>query len=206
MYKLPDGLKALAQFKQFIVFKVVRGKRQPVDYHTGGRPIAPFKSTNWIDATTAIASVNRLGRRHGIGFVLTDNDPFFCIIIKSDKGDIRIVGSYRGKAPSHTCKNIEHNMELHTEKYVYALMENPNRRGNAETDGTTSLHHYIKTYFSLGGTVYNQYFQTVSVRGTAKNYLLKYLRHFAPPTILPSPDEDTLYLAGAGNYFPLYLT
>lgn len=205
MHNLPNGLKALSEFKQFIVFKVVKGKRCPVEHRTGKRPIDPFKSTNWIDASTAIGSANRLGSKHGVGFVLTDNDPFFCIIIKEHHGDIRVVGSYRGKAPPHACKNIEHNMELHTEKYVYALTGNPNRMGSAETDGTASLPDYIKTYFPPIDTVNNQYFQTITVRGEAKKYLLKHLSQFHPPTILPSSEEDILYLAGAGNHFPLYL-
>ena len=207
MPSLPDGLKALVKFNQFIVFKVVKGKRCPVDHRTGKRPIDPFKSTNWIDADTAMASAYRLGRKHWAGFVLTDKDPFFCITIRESHGDIRIVGSYRGKAPPHACKHIEHdNMELYTEKYIYTLTGNPNHHGNIEEDGTESLHDMIKTYFPPSfDTVNTQYFQFITVRGAARRYLEKNMHHFVPMIYILSPDTDTLSITGGGEYFRTFV-
>lgn len=205
MYKLPDGIKSLEKFKQFIIFKVVNGKKYPVDHRTGKRPIDPFKPKNWINADTAIASADRLGKKHWAGFVLTDIDPFFCLSIREPYGDIRIMGSYRGKAPPHSCKHRDHNnIELHTKKYIYTLTRNPNPYGNIETDGTEALHDYIKTNFPPRDTINNQYFQTVTVSGEAKNYLLKHLNHFNLP-IPPSSEKDALYFEGAGKHFPPYL-
>ena len=93
--KLPDALAALAEYDQFIVW---RSEPQA----NGGKPRkipldkARLKAgdssnpTNWYSAGQAFAIVDLCnqtgtpiegGPRYGVGFVLTEQDPFFCLDI-----------------------------------------------------------------------------------------------------------------------------
>lgn len=50
----------------------------------------------------------------------------------------------------------------------------------------------------------NQYFQSIIVKGTARRYILDNMERFESLPCL-SPDPDTLFFIGAGEYFPPFI-
>lgn len=85
MDALPSSLRALANYKQFIIYKVTasflrKGKfdKIPVNYLTDAK-INWQDSRNWLSVEDALEVLKNLGRNYGLGFVFTKNDPFFFI-------------------------------------------------------------------------------------------------------------------------------
>lgn len=81
-------VQVLAPWRQFIVFVIAwnptKGKfdkfpARPSD----GMVHDAHDPTIWTDYPTAAAAVHRLGDAYRVGFVLTPNDPFFCLDIDS---------------------------------------------------------------------------------------------------------------------------
>lgn len=179
MDALPSALSALANFKQFIIYALVPSKTRagktdkiPVNHLTGGYADA-HNPALWLDANTAIEMCKVYGQGYGVGFVFTNNDPFFfldidnCLqgnqwsplamslmsafngaaieISTSGKG-LHIIGS--GKvAQAHGCKNQELGIELYTEKRFVALTGRQ-AVGNAATEHSACLQWLIAHYFS----------------------------------------------------------
>ena len=140
MKTLPEALRPLAAWKQFILHD---DNKVPVNPNTL-REIDPHLPTSWVDADTAFFLSKQLNL--GIGFVLTDKDPFFfldidhcyngngwsdlannlcaqlsgCAIEVSRSGTgVHILGTGR---PQHSrCKNIPLGVELYTSKRYVAL-------------------------------------------------------------------------------------
>lgn len=89
MESLPDALRALAAYRQFIVCfhapnpaRPGRTEKFPIDWRTGQKADAHDPAI-WLDAATAIETV-KAWRAHGsyaVGFVFTRDDPFFFIDI-----------------------------------------------------------------------------------------------------------------------------
>ncbi|MCK5127513.1 MAG: hypothetical protein KAR42_14755 [candidate division Zixibacteria bacterium] len=92
MQQLPEALKALASYRQFILYKLIPSKKipgkmdkLPVDYRT----LQVFVKDDmwqddpeaWTDATTAINLARVCGDNYGVGFFFTVNDPFYFIDI-----------------------------------------------------------------------------------------------------------------------------
>jgi primase-polymerase (primpol)-like protein len=90
METLPDALKAFGAYPQFILYKLVpasNGKmdKLPVDHRT----LDVFaKGSNWqtdpaakttFDAAAFLAA--QLGASHGVGFFISESDPFFFVDI-----------------------------------------------------------------------------------------------------------------------------
>ena len=83
MHALPAALAAMGAFRQFIVFLAVPSKTRPgktdkfpCDFRTG-RVVSAHDAQYWTDAPTAIAAAATLGGTYGVGFVFTENDPFW---------------------------------------------------------------------------------------------------------------------------------
>lgn len=89
MQQLPDALRPLAAYQQFILFKLVwdeakQGYRKiPINPHT---LLAYPKGGDWqkdpnstTDAETAISLAATAGNEYGVGFLFTPNDPFFFV-------------------------------------------------------------------------------------------------------------------------------
>lgn len=89
MQQLPDALRPLAAYRQFILFKLVwdeakQGYRKiPINPHT---LLAYPKGGDWqkdpnstTDAETAISLAATAGNEYGVGFLFTPNDPFFFV-------------------------------------------------------------------------------------------------------------------------------
>lgn len=92
MKQLPEALAPLANYKQFILYKLVpsnkpNGKinKLPVDYRT----LQVFNKNEdwqnnpdaWTDAQTAITTAKLCGDEFGVGFFFTKNDPFYFVDI-----------------------------------------------------------------------------------------------------------------------------
>lgn len=129
-------------------------------------------SKNWLSFDDAISLANRLGEKYGVGFVFTKKDPFFFLDVDGAFSDgawsplacelfnmlpgaafevstslrgFHIIGS--GNCPPHGCVNVQHKIELYTEKRFIALT-GINACGNAATDMSTYLPKLITTYFA----------------------------------------------------------
>lgn len=93
MLHLPDALRALGAYRQFILYKLVSGDvpgkldKLPIDHRTGavvtkGGGGAHDRNV-WTDATTACEAATRFGAGYGVGFVFTADDPFWFLDIDS---------------------------------------------------------------------------------------------------------------------------
>lgn len=176
---LPTSLAALGTYRQFIAYLAVpstarpgKTDKLPVDHRTGKRCNA-HDPANWTDAATALAAAASFGTDHGVGFVLTADDPFFCLDIDGclmpDKTwspvalqmvnrfsgavevsmsgtGLHIWGKYTGAAPAHSCKNGKHGIELYTELRFIAL-GHPSATGDAGTDCTAALASVVSEFF-----------------------------------------------------------
>lgn len=181
MQQLPEALLALASFKQFILWTTMfrDGKLQklPVDPRT----LATFeKGIDWQndpEATTDVESALKLielsGNQFGLGFLFTEQDPFFFLDIDKCLSESRewsplaveLMGAFpgaaievsqsgtglhifgRGTPIEHAKKNESLGIELYTEKRFVALT-GTNAIGDANTEHTNALHNLIAQYFA----------------------------------------------------------
>lgn len=182
-----NALAALAEYPQFIVYRAVPSKdrpgkteKYPVDHRTAQMCNAQDPAT-WTSATVVSLAATRFGEGHGVGFVLTENDQFFCLDIDncllpdgktwsplalslvarlpgaaveasiSGRG-LHVWGSYSGPAPTHACRNGEHGIELYTERRFIAF-GHPDATGDASTDCTSALASVVSDFFAPSGTL-----------------------------------------------------
>jgi hypothetical protein len=174
MRHLPEPLAALGRYRQFILYRLVpdgaKMQKKPIDPRT--LVVAdPHNPAAWATFDEVAAILPVLGPAHGIGFVFTDNDPFWfldidsaldgsawsqtaaeacsvfagCAIEVSQSGrGLHIFGT--GTAPAHSCRNAESHLEFYTSKRFVALT-GTNAIGNAEHDSGAALGEYIARYF-----------------------------------------------------------
>lgn len=170
MQQLPAAFNALTDYRQFVLWKLTNGKKLPINPSTL-EPASSTDSTHWSDATTCITTASLCGDEYGVGFVFTQDDPFYfcdldkCLIdgdwspvaktimsmlpgaaieISQSGAGLHIIGS--GVVGEHSCKNIPLGLELyHTERFV-ALTGN-SAMGDAGTDNSASLPTLIQQYF-----------------------------------------------------------
>lgn len=176
MTELPQALQALAAYCQWIVW-ISRPGRQPgkVDklpvHHATGAVHDAHDPAIWTDADTAIAAAARLGG--GVGFVLTEADPFWfldvdnCLqpdgrtwsppavelcqrfagaaveISQSGRG-LHIIS--KGTAPEPRRKKAPDNsFDLYTDGRFIALT-GTNAQGDAGTDHTPALQQLVHDF------------------------------------------------------------
>jgi primase-polymerase (primpol)-like protein len=182
METLPDALKAFGAYPQFILYKLVpasNGKmdKLPVDHRT----LDVFaKGSNWqtdpaakttFDAAAFLAA--QLGASHGVGFFISESDPFFFVDIdnclrgaewstdamnilralpgaaievsQSGKG-LHVFGQYAGSAPDHACKNTPLGIEMYT-KGRFVALTGKRTVGSAALDCTANLAALVNAYF-----------------------------------------------------------
>lgn len=178
---MTPALQALSAYPQFVLYRAVSSGRRtgkidkiPITYATKTDCNA-LDPQNWLDMKSAEAAVENLGSGYGIGFVLTDNDPFFCLDIDDcyqpdnnswspfswaltrrfpgaavevshSKKGLHIWGRYTGAAPVHRCRNDAHGIELYTGRRFIAL-GHPGATGDASVDCTLVLPSVIGEYF-----------------------------------------------------------
>ena len=191
--KLPAALASLGTRDQFIVWesrpdpKGRKPQKIPLDK---ARLKADDSSnrTNWYSAGQAFAIVDLCnqtgtlimgGPRYGVGFVLTEKDPFFCLDIDNclqangtcsqlaldlckqlPGAAVEVSHSGRGlhiwgmadPMPPHGCRNTKLGIELYTDKRFIALGRSEDATGDTGTDCTAALSVLMANYFPPGRT------------------------------------------------------
>jgi hypothetical protein len=181
MKQFPQALAAMRAYPQFVLWKAVASKRRagkfdkfPCDIL--GNIVDAHDPQHWVDADTAVTVAQSSDL--GVGFVFTDNDPFFFVDIDgaydgqswstlatdlcgkftgaavevSQSGTgLHIIGTYSGDEPDHGCKNIPLHLELYTSGRFVALTGN-GIVGDAAFDHTASLASVIPSYFPASAT------------------------------------------------------
>jgi hypothetical protein len=178
MRELPAALAAMGAYRQFIIFlaqpsKTRAGKTDkfPCDFRTG-RVVSAHDLQCWTDAPTAIAAAASFGGNYGVGFVFTDNDPFWFLdmdgCLQPDNtwtplavglcqalsgAAMEVSGSGNGlhafgtgRPPAHSCKNEALGLEFyHTGRFV--ALTGINATGDASVDFSHILPALIAQYF-----------------------------------------------------------
>ena len=186
MQTLPPALNALTAYHQFILWRAEwdaaknKYQKKPISPHTG-RTHNPLDPAIWLSAADAIAYLPVMGESYGVGFVFTEDDPFWFLDIdqcaKPDMSGwddnsltlvsalpgaaveishsgtgLHIMGS--GSAPAHGCKNTPLRLEFYDSKRFVALT-GIQMSGDVGTDHTATLQNYLIPQFfphSQGGT------------------------------------------------------
>jgi len=175
MMYLPEALKPLAAYKQFTVYKLIprpdgKTDKLPCDFRTG-KACSWTDPAFWTNSETAIRAALNFGENFGVGFVLTETDPFFLLdidncVVNGDWSDIakwvaqcfpgvaieisqsgtgwHLIGS--GRPPVHGCRNDQLGLEFYHSGRHIALTGNAST-GNASTDCTDVLAAFLPQYF-----------------------------------------------------------
>jgi len=171
-----DPYAPLKAYPQFIIWNLVpdlprKPKKLPCDIT--GQASSAHLSENWMDFETAQFTAQLLGSSYGVGFVFTENDPFFvvdidgcltpentwsplalelisllpgCLVEVSVSGKgLHLIGS--GVVPPHAKKNIALGIELYSELRFLALGNMETATGSASLDCTPSMPYIVGTYF-----------------------------------------------------------
>lgn len=87
MRALPDALRGMGDYSQFILYVTVPSRTRPgktdkfpCDFRTG-RVVSAHDPAYWTDYKTAIAAAAHFGATYGVGFVFTEADPFWFLDI-----------------------------------------------------------------------------------------------------------------------------
>lgn len=188
MQFLPAPLALMGSFRQFICYVLSPSKTKPgkmdkfpVDYRTGQVPAkgggGAHDRTIWTGASEACEAATRFGPRYGVGFVFTDEDPFFfldidgaldaagqwsplathlcttfagaAIEVSTSGRGLHIIGT--GAAPLHGCKNTPLGLEFYTSGRFVALT-GTGAVGDAGHDCAYLLPWLVENYFPPAGT------------------------------------------------------
>lgn len=173
---LRGPLAAMTYYHQFITYKLVPrdGKMAKVPWGQSGK-INPHDCVNWMTADAAMASAAALGPEYGVGFVLTEADPFAFLDIDKCVGDdgmwtplavqlcsmlpgaaieisqsgVGLHGLCCARLPPHGCRNDHVGIELyHTGRFV--ALTGTGIVGNVATDHTEALTQIIQAYLQPG--------------------------------------------------------
>ncbi len=177
MLELPDGLTAFAAYPQFILYKTVPSESRagktdkiPIDFRTG-KKFDPHDSAIWMDHSKAIATAAAWGEPYNVGFVFSENDPFWfldidncltpsgwaphalqlcnllsgCYVEVSQSGQgLHCFGS--GRPPLHSCRNDILKIEFyHTGRF--SALTGIGSTGNAAFDFSPVLPNLVEVYF-----------------------------------------------------------
>lgn len=175
MQSLPDALRPMAVYRQFIACRLVpqdSGKttKLPCDFRTGAVDNA-HNPAIWTDAQTAINACLTLGSDYRPGFVFTPNDPFFfididnawdgsqwspiamelCTAFAGAAVEISQSGTGLhifgvGSAPAHSCKNVQLGIEFYTQER-FVVLSGTNATGSAGTSHSDALALVTGAYF-----------------------------------------------------------
>lgn len=173
--------EALLKYSQFIVWKLthVQGEAKPRKYpcDLAGNPSDAHNPINHTDFTTAKALAEALGTEYGVGFVLTERDPFFlvdiddclqpdgswssfalsilnyfpgCLVEISTSGTgLHVIGSASFVPPHAKKKPKLHKAEMYDCARFVALGQMGSAVGSEALDATAILPSFINTFFPL---------------------------------------------------------
>lgn len=183
MQTLPAALSALGQYRQFVLYKLVPkadGKLNKIPVNPFTR--APFpKDSGWQQDSSVMTdfatAASNLRPGHGIGFLLTPNDPFFFLDIdnclnpdgrtwsdlaiqlvnalpgaavevsSSGKG-LHIIGQHTG-VPEFANKNTTYGLEFYTQ-WRFIALTGTSAVGSAYADMSAPLPPVLSAYFPPG--------------------------------------------------------
>jgi hypothetical protein len=183
MQQLPLALAPLSAYRQFIAYRVEPSTKRPgktdkfpLNIQTGWKH-DPTDPTIHVDFATAAAWVATKGLGYGVGFVFTENDPYYFLDIDgayaepggwnelssklcsqfdgaavevSQSGTgLHIIGRYAGTEPVHACKPPA-SMHLDIELYTdgrFCALTGVHARGSVDHDSTPALYRVITEYF-----------------------------------------------------------
>lgn len=172
MTRLPDALRALEDYPQFILWKIAKrdGKKVKLPINPEGQVINAHNPAEWMNAATTL-QYHAVG--YGVGFVFTKDDPFFFIDIdgaleggkwselsqqiigalpgaavevSQSMGGLHVIGAYTS-IPEHASKNTALHLELYHEGRFAALTFD-RIRGDIATDCTAPLATLAGYYFA----------------------------------------------------------
>jgi hypothetical protein len=175
MQHLPDALAPLSAYKQFIVCKIITrdsGKADKVPLNPATlAPGSAYDNNNWMEFNEVVELLSNLSDEYRIGFVLTNNDPFYCVDIDNCRVEtgwsdvannvlnmlpgaavevsqsltgLHVFGMYTGEPPEHACKNTALNLEMYTSDR-FIMLSGVNSIGDAST--VSDLSQVVGTYF-----------------------------------------------------------
>lgn len=169
---LPAPLAPLEKFNQFIVWQLVPATPKPTKVSVHPDTLLPYDAHDpscWLSSGRAIAVATAAGASFGVGFVLTDADPFFFVdldnqlqsdgtwtqfaqqtcamfpgaaveVSQSGRG-LHILGS--GIPPPHGTKDKHYGIELyHTKRFV--ALTGWNATGDASTRHDAALAQLVQ--------------------------------------------------------------
>lgn len=173
---LPESLSPLAAYKQFTIYKLLpksdgKTDKLPCDFRTG-KACSWTDPAYWTNSDTAIRAAHNFGENYGVGFVLTEADPFFlldidnclipgigwsptalgvaelfpgiCIEVSQSGTGWHLIGS--GRPPLHGCRNDQLGLEFyHAGRHI--ALTGTNAVGSATIDHTATLAAVIPQYF-----------------------------------------------------------
>jgi len=176
---LPAAFNSLKKYHQFIVYSITDNPsnvnkkiKRPINHKTGQTWDAHDPSI-WMDFDLASIAAKSLGESYGVGFVLTESDPFFLLDIDScyDQATgwselsksllqklagaaIEVSTSGRGLHIiascadfDHGCRNDKLGLEFYTSKRFIALT-GIHAAGDAALDFTEALKEINAEYFN----------------------------------------------------------
>jgi len=188
---LQDSLSELTKYNQFILYKMIPDPNKPGKYKKlpacclTGITANAHDPKIWMSYKIALEELRKRDTSFGIGFVLTENDPFWCLDIDSclENCDVSgkkwsdlamsLLGMFPdaavevslsktglhvfgiGKASSHKCKNTKLNIEFYTSNRFIALTGD-RACGSISRDWTEELKQLVSNYFSPDLSVDNQ--------------------------------------------------
>lgn len=167
-----DPYSTIKQFPQFILWKLTSDGRK-VPCAPNGIPGDAHDTSNHMTYAFAEERSKFYGAGYGVGFVLTPNDPFFCLDIDkclqpdgtwstlslelldmlpgalvevSQSGTgLHVIG--RGIMPDHARKNVPLHIELYSQMRFIALGNMATARGNSGEDMSLYLPDIVDKYF-----------------------------------------------------------
>ena len=176
---LPAPMTALEQFPQFVAVRIVpdpnrlgKTNKLPINPRTLGAA-SSTDPTTWstFDEARVSAGAIRLGpgESSGVGFVLTESDPLWCLDIDNQLHDGPVAASLLaalsgaavevsqsgtglhiwgcGTLPNHGCKNTPLDLELyHTGRFI-CLGDPASTTGNAWQDFSAQMAPIVGTFF-----------------------------------------------------------
>lgn len=171
----------MANYAQFILCQLVRKEQKiqklPINPHT----LAPFEKGEdwqknpamWAGYEHVATLKEQLGEEYLIGFLFTENDPFFfvdldncisdgswghiandifarfpgaAIEISTSGTGAHLFGCY-SSIPDHKCKNSDHGIEMYHRGRFVALTEDVTGDGTIWLDHTAALYGLVESYF-----------------------------------------------------------
>jgi primase-polymerase (primpol)-like protein len=166
-----EGMYSLRQFIIVYLQLLDNGgfKKIPLDHKTL-TPHDPHDSSIWLSYNEAMAVPHSHAKKTHVGFVFTENDPYFLIDVDNSyqwtglaqeicdefegcfmeeslsERSIHIIGQYNGEEPQHVCRNRPLNIELYTSKR-FVILTGRYRIGDPDFEATEQLNDLIATYF-----------------------------------------------------------